>query len=221
MFTVGMDPRAQAAFMIMTFLIGVPTGVKVFNWIATMWEGSIEFTTAMKFSVGFVAAFTVGGLSGIVCAAAPVDYAIHDTYYIVAHLHYVLFAGSFLGIMSGVYYWFPKMTGRLLSEKLGNWHFWTTFIFMNVTFFPMHFLGMMGMPRRIPDYNPVYEQLNLICSVGAFALGLAQILLIINIIYARKHGKVAGNNPWGGTTLEWTVSSPPPEHNFEKIPVVK
>ena len=221
MFTVGMDPRAQMIFMAMTFLIGVPTGIKVFNWLATMWEGAIEFTVAMKFAVAFVALFTIGGLSGIVCAAAPVDYQIHDTYYVVAHIHYVFFAGSFLSILAGLYYWFPKMTGRMMCEKMGNIHFWLTFIFLNVTFFPMHFLGLMGMPRRIPDYNPIYSDLNLLCSIGSLGLGLAQILLIINVFRSAKVGKVAGDNPWGGHTLEWQVSSPPPEHNFEKIPVVK
>ena len=221
MFTVGMDPRAQMIFMAMTFLIGVPTGIKVFNWLATMWEGAIEFTVAMKFAVAFVALFTIGGLSGIVCAAAPVDYQIHDTYYVVAHIHYVFFAGSFLSILAGLYYWFPKMTGRMMCEKMGNIHFWLTFIFLNVTFFPMHFLGLMGMPRRIPDYNPIYSDLNMLCSIGSLGLGLAQILLIINVFRSAKVGKVAGDNPWGGHTLEWQVSSPPPEHNFEKIPVVK
>jgi cytochrome c oxidase subunit 1 len=221
MFTVGMDPRAQMMFMAMTFLIGVPTGIKVFNWLATMWEGAIEFTTAMKFAVAFVGLFTIGGLSGIVCAAAPVDYQLHDTYYVVAHIHYVFFAGSFLSILAGVYYWFPKMFGRMMSERMGNWHFWLTFIFLNITFFPMHFLGLMGMPRRIPDYNPVYSDLNLLCSIGAFALGAVQVLLIINAFWSMRHGKLAGSNPWGGHTLEWQVSSPPPEHNFEKIPVVK
>lgn len=221
MFTVGMDPRAQLLFMSMTFLIGVPTGIKVFNWLATMWEGSIHFSVAMKYAVAFVALFTIGGLSGIVLASAPVDYAMHDTYYVVAHIHYVFFAGSFMAIMAGLYYWFPKMSGRMLSERLGNIHFWLTFVFLNIAFFPMHFLGMMGMPRRIPDYNPVYTDLNYLSSVGAFALGITQILLIINVIYSRKRGEVAGDNPWEGTSLEWQVSSPPPEHNFHKIPVVK
>ena len=221
MFTVGMDPRAQATFMFMTLVIAVPTGVKIFNWLATMWQGSIDFTTSMKFAVAFLGMFTIGGLSGIILAAPAVDYAVHDTYFVVAHIHYVLFAGSFLGIMSGVYYWYPKMTGRLLSEKLGDAHFWLTIIFMNLTFFPMHFLGMMGMPRRIPDYNPIYSDLNWLASVSAFALGISQFILIVNVFWAKRHGKIAGNNPWGAHTLEWTVSSPPPEHNFETLPVIK
>ena len=220
MFTVGMDPRAQAAFMFMTLVIAVPTGVKIFNWLATMWQGTITFEVPMKFALAFVGMFTIGGLSGVMLASPPVDYAVHDTYFVVAHLHYVLFAGSFLGIMAGVYYWFPKMTGRMYSEKLGNIHFWATFIFSNLTFFPMHFLGLMGMPRRIPNYHPMYADLNWLASVSSFALGAAQLILVVNIIYSKKHGKPAGDNPWGARTLEWTVSSPPPEHNFIKMPVV-
>lgn len=223
MYTVGMDMRAQAVFMVMTMLIAVPTGVKIFSWLATLWGGSITFTTSMKFALAFLAAFTCGGLSGVVLSSAPVDYMMHDTYYVVAHIHYVFFAGSFLSIMAGVYYWFPKMTGKMLSEKIGNWHFWSTFILMNITFFPMHFLGMMGMPRRIPDYNPIYTDMNFIASIGSFALGIAQLLLIWNVIYSLRKGKKAAANPWGegAETLEWQIPSPPTEHNFEKIPVIK
>lgn len=219
MYTAGMDITAQALFMFMTMLIAVPTGIKVFNWLATMWGGSIEFNTAMKFSVGFVFLFVIGGLSGVVLASAPVDYVLHDTYYVVAHFHYTMAAGALFTIMAGVYYWFPKMTGRMLSEKIGNWHFWLTFIGMNLTFFPMHFLGMMGMPRRIADYNPVYADLNLMCSMGAFIFGTAQLLVVYNIFIASKKSKEA-QNPWGGKTLEWQISSPPPEHNFAHIPVI-
>lgn len=221
MYTVGMDMVAQTIFMTMTMLIAVPTGVKIFSWLATMWGGSIDFTVAMKFAVGFIALFTLGGLSGIFCAAVPVDYMIHDTYYVVAHIHYVFVAGSFMTIMSGVYYWFPKMTGKMMSEKLGNWHFWTTFVFLNLTFFPMHFMGLMGMPRRIADYNPIYTDLNVASTIGAIGFGVVQIILIYNVFYSLKKGKDAPANPWGGETLEWTVPSPPTEHNFEKIPVVK
>jgi len=221
MYSVGMDITAQFIFMGMTMLIGVPTGIKIFNWLATMWGGSITFNTAMKFALGFIFLFTCGGLSGIVLASAPVDYMMHDTYYVVAHFHYTMAAGALFSIMTGAYYWYPKMTGKLLSERLGSWHFWGTFIGMNLTFFPMHFLGMMGMPRRIPDYNPVYADLNLLASVGSLIFGLAQLFFVINIFYTKKYGKKAGNNPWGGNTLEWSVSSPPPEHNFEKLPVYK
>ena len=220
MFSVGMDIAAQGIFMFMTMLIAIPTGIKIFNWLATLWGGSIVFTTSMLWALGFLVLFTIGGLSGIVLSSAPVDYMMHDTYYVVAHIHYVFVSGSFFGIMSGLYYWFPKMTGRYLSEKIGQWHFWTTFIGMNVTFFPMHFLGMMGMPRRIADYNPVYADLNLIASVGAAIFGFAQLLLIYNVFFSRDKRKV-GSNPWGGTTLEWQTTTPPHEHNFEKIPVVK
>jgi cytochrome c oxidase subunit 1 len=220
MYTVGMDLAAQAIFMFMTMIIAVPTGIKIFNWLATMWGGSIHFTTAMKFAVGFIILFTCGGLSGIVLASAPVDYVMHDTYYVVAHFHYTMAAGALFTIMTGAYYWFPKMFGRMLDEKIGNWHFWLTFIGMNVTFFPQHFLGMMGMPRRIADYNPVYADLNMLSSMGAFIFGMAQLLFVINLIKTMRSGKKAGNNPWGGHTLEWQISSPPPEHNFEKIPVL-
>ena len=221
MYAVGMDIAAQTIFMTMTMFIAVPTGVKIFSWLATMWGGSIHFSVAMKFAVGFIGLFTLGGLSGIFCAAVPVDYMIHDTYYVVAHIHYVFVAGSFMSIMSGVYYWFPKMTGKMMSETMGNWHFWLTFIFLNITFFPMHFLGLMGMPRRIADYNPIYADMNLIATIGAIGFGLAQILIIINVFYSLKKGKKAPANPWKGETLEWTIPSPPTEHNFTKIPVVK
>lgn len=220
MYSVGMDIAAQFVFMAMTMLIAVPTGIKIFNWLATMWGGSIQFNAAMKFAVGFLVLFTIGGLSGVVLSSAPVDYMMHDTYYVVAHIHYVFVSGSFFGLMAALYHWYPKMTGRFLSEKIGTWHFWLTFIGMNLTFFPMHFLGMMGMPRRIADYNPIYADLNLLCSVGAFIFGMAQLLIIINVLVSRKRGALASPNPWQGTTLEWThTSSPPHEHNFEKLPV--
>ncbi len=222
MYTVGMDLAAQALFMFLTLLIAVPTGIKVFNWLATMWGGSIEFNTAMKFAVGFVILFTIGGLSGVVLASAAVDYMMHDTYYVVAHFHYTMAAGALFTIMAGAYYWFPKMFGVKLNETIGSWHFWLTFIGMNVTFFPMHFLGMMGMPRRIADYNPVYADLNLLCSVGAFIFGMAQLLFVYNAIRSIRTGEKVGNDPWGHTnTLEWTISSPPPAHNFLKMPVIK
>lgn len=221
MYTVGMDMVAQGTFMFMTMFIAVPTGVKVFSWMATMWGGSIDFTVAMKWAVGFIALFTIGGLSGVVLSSVPVDYMMHDTYYVVAHIHYVFVTGSFFGIMAGAYYWFPKMFGYMLSEKIGNWHFWLTFVSANIAFFPMHFLGMMGMPRRIADYNPIYADLNMISSIGAAIFGITQILLVFNIFYSLKKKKAAGNDPWKAPTLEWTVSSPPPEHNFETLPVVK
>jgi cytochrome c oxidase subunit 1 len=221
MYTVGMDMVAQGTFMFMTMFIAVPTGVKVFSWMATMWGGSIDFKVAMKWAVGFIALFTIGGLSGVVLSSVPVDYMMHDTYYVVAHIHYVFVTGSFFGIMAGTYYWFPKMFGCMLNEKIGNVHFWITFVSANIAFFPMHFLGMMGMPRRIADYNPIYADLNMLSSIGAAIFGMTQILLVFNIFYSLKQKKAAGNNPWKAPTLEWTVSSPPPEHNFETLPVVK
>lgn len=222
MYTVGMDITAQFIFMAMTMLIAVPTGIKVFNWLATAWGGSIQFNTAMKFAFGFIFLFTIGGLSGVVLASAPVDYMMHDTYYVVAHFHYTMAAGALFTILAGTYYWFPKMFGRMLNERIGNWHFWLTFIGMNMTFFPMHFLGMMGMPRRIPDYNPMYADLNLLCSLGSFLFGMAQLLLIINLIVTFRKKPDAADNPWGAHTLEWTqTSTPPHEHNFTNIPVVK
>lgn len=221
MYNIGMDLAAQVMFMIMTMLIAVPTGIKIFNWLATMWGGSIAFTVAMKWAVGFLVLFTIGGFSGVFLASTPVDYMLHGTYYVVAHIHYVFVTGSYFGLMAALYHWFPKITGKLLSEKIGNWHFWLSFISVNITFFPMHLLGMMGMPRRIADYNPAYADLNLLCSVGAFIFGITQILVLVNVFYSKKYGKPAGSNPWGGTTLEWQTSSPPPEHNFEKLPVWK
>ncbi len=221
MYTVGMDLVAQTIFMSMTMLIAVPTGVKVFSWMATMWGGRLEFTVAMKYAIGFIALFTLGGLSGVMLAAVPVDYMVHDTYFVVAHIHYVFVAGSFMGLMAGLYYWFPKMSGRKLCEKLGNWHFWLTFVTLNLTFFPMHFLGLMGMPRRIADYNPIWTDMNQIATIGAIGFGLVQLLMVYNVIRASKKGAVAGDNPWEGDTLEWTISSPPTAHNFEKLPVVK
>jgi cytochrome c oxidase subunit 1 len=222
MFSVGMDVTAQAIFMGLTMVIAVPTGIKIFNWLATMWGGSIDFKTPMLWAVGFIFLFTVGGLSGIMLASAPVDYMVHDTYFVVAHIHYVFVSGSYFGIMTGLYYWLPKMSGRMYNEKLGQWHFWLTFIFMNLTFFPMHFLGLMGMPRRIADYNPVYADINMIATVGAMGFGLVQILLLINLwLTFRKKKTDVGKNPWSGSTLEWQIPSPPSEHNFERIPVLE
>jgi len=220
MYSVGMSIGAQTLFMMMTMLIAVPTGIKVFNWMATMWGGAVDYTAAMKFAVGFVLLFTIGGLSGVVMASAPVDYMMHDTYYVVAHIHYVFVTGSYFGIMAGLYHWFPKMSGKFMSERLGRWHFWLSFVSVNVAFFPMHILGMMGMPRRIADYNPAYADLNLLCSIGAFVFGASQLLMVINVIWSAYRGQKAPANPWGGVTLEWThASSPPHEHNFEKLPV--
>ena len=222
MFTVGMPAAGQLFFMFATMLIAVPTGVKVFNWIATMWKGSMTFETPMLFAVGFIFVFSMGGFTGLILAITPVDIQLQDTYYVVAHFHYVLVAGSLFAIFSGTYFWLPKWTGHMYSETLGKWHFWTSLVFFNVTFFPMHFLGLAGMPRRIPDYAMQFADFNMLATIGAFGFGLSQLLFVWGIIKCAKGGEKAPNNPWeGADTLEWTLSSPPPYHSFETPPVVK
>jgi len=227
MFQSGMNPYLGVAFMISTMMIALPSAVKVFNWLGTLWGGRIRFTAAMKFAIAFVAMFIIGGLSGIFMAATPVDIQIHDTYFIVAHIHYVLFTGSLFGIFAGVYYWFPKMFGRKLNEKAGSWHFWLTFVFGNATFFMMHLVGIGGMQRRIA--NPLYyEELggwidasNKFMTVSAFALFLAQIPFLVNFFWCLKGGEKVGRNPWHANTLEWAAPSPPPHGNFgDEIPTV-
>jgi len=205
-----------------TMLIAIPTGVKIFNWIFTMWGGSIQFTTAMKFAIGLVCLFTIGGISGVMHASPPADLQQTDTYFIVAHFHYVLFGGSMMGIFGGIYYYYPKMTGRLLSEKLGNWHFWLMFIGMNLTFFPMHFSGLFGMPRRIYTYDAGqgWDGFNLTSSIGTAVLFLGLLIFVYNFLIAGRRGAIAGNDPWGAGTLEWSIPSPPPEYNFARIPRV-
>jgi len=220
MFTVGMPAAGNLFFMYATMLIAVPTGVKVFNWIATMWKGSMTFETPMLFAVGFVSLFTIGGFSGLVCSITPVDITIHNTYYVVAHFHYVLFSGAIFSIMGGVYYWLPKWTGHMYDEKLGKLHFWLTAISFNITFFPQHFLGLAGMPRRIPDYAPQFTEFNQISSVGAFLLGFSQLLFLYVIIKCIRGGTKAEAKAWEGAEgLEWTVPSPAPHHTFETPPV--
>jgi cytochrome c oxidase subunit 1 len=221
MFTTGMPVAGQLFFMYSTMLISIPTGVKVFNWIATMWQGSMTFETPMLFSIAFVFLFTLGGFSGLVCAVLPVDIQVQDTYYVVAHFHYVLFSGAAMGIMGAVYYWLPKWTGFMYDETLGKWHFWLTAIAFNITFFPMHFTGLAGMPRRVPDYALQFAEFNMISSVGAFALGISQLLFLYVVIKAIRGGKPAGDNPWEAEGLEWTVASPAPFHTFETPPTVK
>src|SRR5687767_5305947 len=222
MFSVGMGPVADTVFSLTTMLIAIPTGVKIFNWIATMWGGSIRFTTAMKFAIGLVALFTIGGISGVSHASPPADLQQTDTYYIVAHFHYVLFGGSIMGIFAGIYHYFPKMFGRLMSEKLGNWHFWTNFIAMNLTFFPMHMSGLLGMPRRIYTYDAGqgWDTFNMISSIGAFMLVFSTAIFVWNFFRSKTHGAVASDNPWDAATLEWSIPSPPPEYNFAEIPLV-
>ncbi len=223
MFTTGMGPTALTVFTITTMLIAVPTGVKIFNWIGTMWGGSIEFKTPMLFAIGFISLFIIGGLSGVSHAVAPSDFQQQDTYYIVAHIHYVLFGGSIFGILAGMYYWFPKLTGRMMGEGLGKWNFWLTFIGMNLTFFPMHYVGLNGMPRRIYTYGEEFGWglLNSLSSLGYVVLFIGMLLLVINIIQSLRNGRVAGHDPWDAPTLEWSISSPPPVYNFAEIPRVE
>ncbi|TCS73398.1 cytochrome c oxidase subunit 1 [Sulfuritortus calidifontis] len=222
MFTVGMPAVGQLYFMYATMLIAVPTGVKVFNWVATMWKGSLTFETPMLFAIAFVALFTIGGFTGLVLAMAPVDIQLHDTYYVVAHFHYVLVSGALFAIYAGVYYWLPKWTGHMYNETLGKWHFWLSMISFNVLFFPQHFLGLAGMPRRIPDYAVQFTEFNMISSIGGFIFGASQILMLIVILQCIRGGKKAEAKPWEGAQgLEWTVPSPAPYHTFETPPVVK
>jgi cytochrome c oxidase subunit 1 len=222
MFAVGMGPIADTLFAVTTMLIGIPTGVKIFNWIFTIWGGDVRFTTAMKFAISLVALFTIGGISGVMHASPPADLQQTDTYFIVAHFHYVLFGGSMMGLWAGVYYYFPKLTGKMLSERLGNWHFWLTFIGMNLTFMPMHWAGLLGMPRRtwVYDAGQGLEIWNLMSSIGAYIQVVAVVIGFWNLFKSWRSGPAAGNDPWGGPTLEWSTTSPPPEYNFEKIPTV-
>jgi len=222
MFTVGLGPVANSVFTITTMLIAVPTGVKIFNWIGTMWGGSIDFKTPMLFAIGFVALFIIGGLSGVSHAVSPSDAQQQDTYYIVAHIHYVLFGGSIFGLFAGIYYWFPKMTGRLMDEGLGKLNFWLMFVGMNITFFPMHFLGLNGMPRRIYTYTSDFgwDWLNLLSSVGYFVIFAAIVVFMVNFLASVKNGKAAGHDPWDAPGLEWTIASPPPAYNFARVPQV-
>ncbi|MSQ40545.1 MAG: cytochrome c oxidase subunit I [Dehalococcoidia bacterium] len=222
MFTVGLGAVANAVFTVSTMLIAVPTGVKVFNWMATMWGGNISLKTPMLFAIGFIALFVIGGLSGVSHAVSPSDFQQQDTYYIVAHLHYVLFGGSIFGLFAGIYYWFPKMRGRLLGEGLGKVHFWLMFTGMNMTFGPQHWLGLDGMPRRIYTYpsNMGWDFWNLVSTLGAFMIGVSLLVFLYNVWRSFSHGEHAGADPWDARTLEWTMPSPPPLYNFARIPTV-
>jgi cytochrome c oxidase subunit 1 len=223
MFTSGLGAIADSFFVASTMIIAIPTGVKIFNWIATMWGGSLRFTTTMLFGVGLVAIFTVGGLSGIMHASAPIDLQQHDSYFVVAHFHYTIVGGAMVGLFAGFYYWFPKMTGRLMSETIGKWHFWTFIIGFNLTFFPMHFAGLFGMPRRVFTYPAELgvSGYNMASTIGAFIFGFSSLLFIVNLVRSSFKGAPAGANPWEAPTLEWSTSSPPPHYNFAEIPVVK
>ncbi|MEJ2009170.1 MAG: cytochrome c oxidase subunit I [Acidobacteriota bacterium] len=223
MFAVGLGHSLDTMFAVSSLLIAVPTGVKIFNWIATMWNGAIRFTTAMLFATSFLIVFTIGGLSGVSLAIFPIDWQVTDTYYLVAHLHYVLFGGTVFGVFAGIYYWFPKMSGRMLSEKIGKWHFWTMLIGFNMTFFVMHFLGLMGMTRRVYTYPNLHDWglLNMISTIGAVIMGISSLLFIWNVWVSRRSGEPAGDNPWEAWSLEWATTSPPPVHNFDRIPPIR
>jgi cytochrome c oxidase subunit 1 len=210
-------------FSFMTALIAVPTGVKMFNWVATLFRGSISLTTPMLFALGFISMFLIGGISGVMLAEAPIDFHLQDTYFVVAHLHYVFFGGSVMGVFAATYFWFPKMFGRRLNERLGKVHFWLMFIGFNLAFFPMHMLGIQGMPRRIADYSPDagWTLLNIISTVGAFTIAISILPLIVNVAATFINGERVGDDPWEGNTLEWATSSPPPPYNFDTLPPIR
>jgi cytochrome c oxidase subunit 1 len=222
MFAVGLPPVVNAFFSAASMLVAVPTAIKVFNWIATIWGGSVRYRAPFLFAAAFVALFVIGGLSGLFLASVPVDWQVTDTYFVVAHFHYTLFGGSMFAIVAGIYYWFPKITGRFLDERLGRLHFALQFIGFNLTFFPMHFLGLMGMPRRVYTYAAGlgWESLNLLATIGAFILALGFVVFFVNIARSLVAGERAPDDPWDGHTLEWLTSSPPPPYNFARVPVV-
>jgi cytochrome c oxidase subunit 1 len=223
MFTTGMPVAAEMFFMFATMLISVPTGVKVFNWVATMWRGSLSFEVPMMFAIAFIVLFTIGGLSGLMLAITPADFQYHDTYFVVAHFHYVLVTGAVFSIMAAVYYWLPKWTGKMFDTTLGKWHFWCSLISVNVLFFPMHFVGLAGMPRRIPDYALQFADINKWVSIGGFAFGLSQLIFLVLIIKAcRKIGEPVSDQVWEGAEgLEWEIPSPAPYHTFVTPPFIK
>lgn len=223
MFTVGMGPIANILFGLATMLIAVPTGIKIFNWLFTMWGGQIRFTAANLFAVGFIPTFTIGGMTGVMLANPPADYQYHDSYFVVAHFHYVIVGGLVFGLFAGLYYWWPKMFGKMLNETLGKWNFWTFFVGFHLTFFPQHFLGLMGMPRRVYTFlaGQGLELGNFISTIGVFGMSIGTILFLVNVAVTAKSGKRAPADPWDGRTLEWSIPSPPPEYNFAQTPLVR
>jgi cytochrome c oxidase subunit 1 len=223
MFATGLGPVAISAFGLSTMLIAIPTGVKIFNWLGTVYGGAVRLTTAMLFGLGFVAMFTLGGLSGVLHSIVPADTQQTDTYFVVAHFHYVLFGGLFLAVFGGLYYWWPKVFGRMLNETLGKWNFWIMIIGFNLTFFPMHILGLTGMPRRTYRYpsGMGWDTMNLIETIGAFVIMVSVLILFVNMIYSTRRGPIASSDPWDARTLEWSIPSPPPVYNFAEIPVVE
>ncbi|HWH45609.1 MAG TPA: cytochrome c oxidase subunit I [Thermoleophilaceae bacterium] len=223
MFTTPTATVVLAIFMISSFAIAVPTGIKIFNWIATLWRGSLVFKTPLYFASGFIGLFVIGGISGVMLAVFPVDWQLQDSYFVVAHIHYVLFGGSVFGIFAGLYYWFPKMSGRMMSEGLGKLSFWVMFVGFNLTFLVQHSAGLSGMPRRIYDYSAStgWEGYNLASTIGSFLLGIGVLITVVNVLLSIKNGRKAGNDPWHGNTLEWFTPSPPPDNNFDVVPVVR
>ncbi|ASJ55782.1 cytochrome c oxidase subunit I [Brevibacillus formosus] len=223
MFTTGLGAIANTLFGLATMLIAVPTGIKIFNWLLTMWGGQIRFPTANLFAVGFIPTFTIGGMTGVMLAIPPADYQYHDSYFVVAHFHYVIVGGLVFGLFAGLYYWWPKMFGKMLNETIGKWNFWTFFIGFHLTFFPQHFLGLMGMPRRVFTYlkDQNLDMGNFISTIGAFGMTIGTILFVINVVVAAKSSKRAPADPWDGRSLEWAIPSPPPEYNFVQTPLVR
>ena len=220
MFVSGMADWIRIPMMITTAIIAIPTGIKIFSWLGTMWRGVLKLDTPMLWSLGFITMFTIGGISGVMLAMVPLDIHVSDTYFIVAHIHYVLFGGSLFTIFAGIYYWFPKMTGHMYNEKLGKLHFWITFVAFNITFAPMHLIGVQGMPRRVADYAQEFATWNIIISLASFALGLSTLIFLYNMIVSWRSGPTAVSNPWRALTVEWQVSSPPPIFNFDSIPSI-
>jgi cytochrome c oxidase subunit 1 len=220
MFTSGIQASLEGYFMVATMIIAVPTGIKVFSWVATLFEGKLRLDSPLLFALGFVSTFTVGGITGIFLASVPVDLHEHGTYFLVAHLHYVLFGGSVFGIFAGIYMWWPKMTGRMLNERLSKIHFWFMYIFFNLTFFPMHVVGLLGMPRRVATYETQFTGLNQFISICSFILGASFLIFIYNAFWSLANGEKAPANPWGGRSLEWATNSPPGHGNFVRTPVV-
>jgi cytochrome c oxidase subunit I len=223
MFVTGLPQLGAGLFTASSMLIAVPSGLQIFCWLATLWDGRPVYRTPLLFVLGFIVIFVIGGLSGVMVASVPIDTQVHDTYFVVAHFHYVLIGGAVFPLIGAAYYWYPKITGRMLSETLGHWNFWLAFVGFNLAFFPMHFLGLMGMPRRVYTYTPDmgWQGLNLLSSIGGFIFAFSFAVLLVNVFYSLRRGALAGDNPWDASTLEWATSSPPPSYNFARIPAVK